>query len=166
MMRPVWWYAARFGGLVFAGFLLSAGSTAQADSKDQLMLSPTDHGLLRFVERHSIGVGDWQFRRHSGEFYYRPYGYRVYPYSRTDPGVDVGAIRPAGRLIVTARPADAMVFVDGHPLAREADNTFQIGVLVGAHRLEVRAPGYTTHQQDVDVRVGNHHRLDVVLKPE
>ncbi|MDH3638819.1 MAG: PEGA domain-containing protein [Gammaproteobacteria bacterium] len=159
-------YGRRIGGVVAVTLLLGVGSAAQADSKGQLNLTPTDRALLRGVQRNSIGLGHRQFRRYGREPYLYPYTYRTYPHSGVAPGPDMSAIRPAGRLIVTTQPADATVFVDGHPLARGVDNTFQMGLLTGAHRLEVRAPGYAAHQQDVDIRVGNHHRLDITLQPQ
>ncbi len=145
------------------GVLFGVGTPAQADSTGQLNLTPTDRGLLRFVERHSIGTGHREFRRFGHGPYYYPYAYRPYPYTG---GPEYGAINPAGRLIVTAHPADAAVLVDGRLLARGADDTYQIGLLVGQHRVEVRAAGFAAYRQDVDIRVGNHHRLNVVLEPQ
>ncbi|MDH3279801.1 MAG: PEGA domain-containing protein [Gammaproteobacteria bacterium] len=163
MIKLQRWYTRRVGSAAAVGLLMCFGPAVDADSKGQLVLTPTDRGLLRFVERHSTGMGHREFRRFGRGAYYYPY--RAYPYSGPEPAPEFGAINPAGRLIVTTQPADATVLVDGYPLARAADNTYQKGLLVGQHRLEVRAPGFAAHHQDVDIRVGNHHRLDITLNP-
>lgn len=166
MRKQNWRYVCRAGRAISLGLLCCTAAAAAADSQGQLDLAPTDHGLLRLVERHSLGIGHREFRLHGVAPYHYRYQYRVYPYPHTEPGLEFGPINPAGRLIVTTQPTDATVLVDGYPLSRTEGNTHEVGLLVGTHRLEVHAPGYATHRQDVDVRTGNQHHLEITLQPE
>ncbi len=153
------------GAVVLAAASLCAPALS-ADSVGRVAVPPSDRELLRGVERNSIGVGRRALHRHGHDPYLYPYPYRSYPYSPTEPGPDMSAVKPAGRLVVTAQPADATVWVNGHPLPRNAGSTFQIGLLVGVHRLEVRAPGYRPYRQEVEIRAGNQHQFDIVLERE
>lgn len=161
-----WQTIWRAGRAIAMALLCCTAATAAAESKDQLDLTPTDHGLLRFVERHSLGIGHREFLPYDVAPYRFRYQYRVYPYPPIEPGMGFGPINPAGRLIVTTQPTDATVLVDGYPLSRTEANTYEVGLLIGIHRLEVRAPGYATYRQDVDVETGKQHRLNIALQPQ
>ena len=75
-----------------------------------------------------------------------------------------GQLIPAGRLILRVEPSEAEVSVDGLRLARREDDSYQIGVLVGAHRVSIRAEGYEPYDGVVDVAAGQGINLTVTLK--
>ena len=103
-------------------------------------------------------------------YYYAPYPYYypwgapggVYGPSEGDFGGD--AVIPAGRLILLVDPVSAEVYVDGHRLNQRDDLSYQVGLLVGRHAVEVRAQGYRPYNQDVNLQPGRRMVITVRLK--
>lgn len=63
-----------------------------------------------------------------------------------------------------AQPFDARVFVDGFELQRKDDLTYEIGLLTGIHKVEVKREGYEPHSIDVLVEAGKSIPLTIELK--
>ncbi|RCX31142.1 PEGA domain-containing protein [Thioalbus denitrificans] len=103
-------------------------------------------------------------------YYYSPYPY-YYPWA-PPPGIygpsqgDFGGdqVIPAGRLLLMVDPVSADVYVDGRKLSPRRDLTYQVGLLVGNHTVEVRADGYRTHRQEVDLRPNRRTVLTIRLQ--
>jgi len=72
------------------------------------------------------------------------------------PPVEVRGIelKPGGRLVVEVEPEDADVYVDGMRLATRTEHGFEIGLLAGRHRVDVRRAGMQPWAQDVDLPAG------------
>lgn len=151
---------------------------ARADSGNHAKLSHTDRFLLNFVNRntfnapHGPHLGRHHLRGFETEYYpyvYRgyPYGHGDgYPYGHGDMNHSIGDVLPAGRLIMQTHPPEAAVLVDGHPVAKGGDDTYQIGLLVGPHRVQVFADGYSTYEREIAIEMGHHHRLHITLEPK
>jgi formylglycine-generating enzyme required for sulfatase activity len=65
-----------------------------------------------------------------------------------------------GQVVVSAKPADAQLYVDG--VARGAANQ-TLELPATAHAIEVRKPGYATHRVTVTPRAGLPQSVDVIL---
>jgi hypothetical protein len=66
--------------------------------------------------------------------------------------------------MVLVEPISALVYVDGYPLKQRDDLTYQIGLLVGSHRLEIRARGYQSYDKEISVLPGRQQMLTIRLK--
>jgi hypothetical protein len=75
-------------------------------------------------------------------------------------------LKPGGRLVIEVEPRDAEVFVDGLKLTTRGPHGFEIGVLAGRHRLDVRRAGRRPWSQDVDVPPGGGLLVTVELMEE
>ena len=62
------------------------------------------------------------------------------------------------------QPLDADVFVDGFQLKRKNDLTYEIGLLTGIHKVEVKREGYKLQSIDVLVEAGKSIPLTIELK--
>jgi hypothetical protein len=85
--------------------------------------------------------------------YYEP-GYDMDPYA---PQYQAGGRDDSGGLKLKVKPSDATVYVDGYYVGavNDFDGVFQkLTIEPGAHRVEIRAPGYETLQMDVRVEPG------------
>lgn len=84
------------------------------------------------------------------------------------PPVEVRGIelKPGGRLVVEVEPKDAEVYVDGMRLGTRGEHGFEIGLLAGRHRVDVRGAGMQPWSQDVDVPPGGGLLVRVELVPE
>lgn len=86
----------------------------------------------------------------------QPYPYPYYlpypPPNTGEPHFDVSKVIPAGRLFIKIQPEDADVMVDGFQLKPLADNTYEIGLLVGPHKVEARKQNYGNYSGVVEVR--------------
>ena len=109
---------------------------------------------------------------------YGPYGYGYGPWGVPHPfyyppgstpsesqPMEIGPVRPAGRVTLQVEPPDAEVLVDGHPVPRRGDAPYQVGLLEGIHQIQVRAPGHQEHREEVVVRGGSATNLTVRLQP-
>lgn len=77
------------------------------------------------------------------------------------------AARPTGTLLLSVAPAGVTILLDDRPLpARSGDALLRVAVTSGAHRIELRAPGYFTAYRDVAVAAAGEQRLSVVLRPD
>jgi hypothetical protein len=106
--------------------------------------------------------------------YSNPYPYPYYPpyppppYWRyeeyTKSPYDTLSIKQAGRITIVAQPLDARVFVDGFELKRKDDLTYEIGLLTGIHKVEVKREGYQSHSIEVLVEAGKSIPLTIELE--
>lgn len=75
--------------------------------------------------------------------------------------------KPAGVLWLNLTPPAATVLLDEQPVvARAGAVTLRIAVRAGAHRLELRAPGYFPAYRDLDIPSAGQVRMDVALRPD
>lgn len=94
-----------------------------------------------------------------GYFYYDPFWYGSYGGYAYPGGYGRGqySYGEAGALRLKIKPRDAQVFVDGYFVGTvdSFDGVFQrLSVEAGAHKIEIRAPGYETLQFDVLITPG------------
>jgi hypothetical protein len=84
------------------------------------------------------------------------------------PPVEIRGIelKPGGRLVIAVEPKDADVYVDGMRLAVRGEHGFEIGLLAGRHRVDVRRGGMSPWSQDVDVPAGGGLLINVGLEAE
>ena len=75
--------------------------------------------------------------------------------------------KPAGVVWLNLAPPSATVLLDEQPVAaRIGAATLRIAVRPGAHRLELRAPGYFPAYRDLAIQSAGEVRLDVALRPD
>ena len=81
------------------------------------------------------------------------------------PPVEIRAIElpPGGRHVIEVDPRDAEVYVDGMRLTNRSEQGFDLGLLAGRHRVDVRRPGSEPWSQDVDVPAGGGLLITVEL---
>jgi len=112
----------------------------------------------------------WEHRYYPYSYPY-PYPYYPYPFppylryeeSRMSP-YDSLEIKQAGRLSIVVQPFDAKVSVDGYHLKQKADLTYEIGLLTGIHKVEVKREGYKPYSIEVVVEAGKIVPLAIELK--
>jgi hypothetical protein len=73
---------------------------------------------------------------------------------------------PSGQLALELLPAQASVLIDDRPLVRRADGPLRASLPVGAHRVEVYAPGYFHAYREVTVAASGTVQLRVVLRAD
>lgn len=98
----------------------------------------------------AFGIG--AFGSYRDPFLSGYYGYSGYPTYTQDPFDDGG---PTGGLRMKVEPRDAEVYVDGYfaGIVDDFNGRFQrLKLTAGAHRIEVRAPGYQTLTFDVSIQ--------------
>ena len=80
------------------------------------------------------------------------------------PPVEIRGIelKPGGRLVIEVEP-DAEVYVDGMRLTNRSEQGFDLGLLAGRHRVDVRRPGSRPWSQEVDVPAGGGLLITVAL---
>lgn len=87
---------------------------------------------------------------------------------------DLGAVPPrttsmpqaSGSLLLTVRPVNASVYLDGGFLATGEELDLLVGPLAitaGPHYLEVQAPGFAVHKQVFEIEPGDTKKLDIEL---
>lgn len=143
-----------------------------------ISLTPSSGGEKRPVkEAIKNNIEDWKGSRPYWENRYYPYSYHYpypyYPYppppylryeeSRKSP-YDSLEVKQAGRVSIVVQPLDAQVFVDGYQLTKQDDLTYEIGLLTGIHKVEVRREGYKTQSIEVLVEAGRTVPLAIELK--
>ncbi len=98
---------------------------------------------------------------------YYPPPYYYYPYYEREKRWYEGDLPiPAGRVMLLVDPVQAQVYINGYPLQRQADLTYEAGLLEGEHRIEVMAQGYVTYRRTVDIYGGDMFRLTIRLDKE
>ena len=82
------------------------------------------------------------------------------------PPVEVRAmeLKPAGRVVIEVQPADAAVFVGAVQLTSRTEHGYEIGLLAGRHRVDVRRTGMKSWSQEVEVPPGGGLLVRVVLE--
>jgi hypothetical protein len=81
------------------------------------------------------------------------------------PPVEIRGIelKPGGRLVIEVEPRDADVYVDGMRLTNRSEQGFDLGLLAGRHRVDVRRAGSQPWSQEVDVPAGGGLLITVEL---
>jgi hypothetical protein len=82
------------------------------------------------------------------------------------PPVEVRAmeLKPGGRLVIEVKPDDAAVYVDGMQLTAKTDHGYDIGLLAGRHRIDVRRKEMKPWSQDVEVPAGGGLLVTIQLE--
>ena len=101
---------------------------------------------------------------------YGAHGYGAYgaPYYGHGPYYSYGSSYDMGGVRLRMRPRDAQVFVDGAyaGIVDDFDGTFQqLRLEAGAHKIEVRMPGFEDLEMDVHVQPGRTITLHEDLRP-
>ena len=96
--------------------------------------------------------------------YYYPY-LRHYPYQESSPYTDL-EIRQAGELLIMVNPSQAEVYVDGYLLKSEEGSFYRLGLLIGRHRVEVKAEKYKPYFEEAEVKTGQKTFLNIQLEEE
>lgn len=162
-------------------FVLSAGTlmeTGKAHGSQQQAYDPAGEHL------ENIPPGFHSWRPYPGRIYpdgrfypgkrhyfyppYYPYPYHFYP-RHLEPGKpwyeDIQPI-PAGRVVLYVDPVHAKAFVNGYPLQRHADLTYEIGLLQGEHHVQVKADDYLPYERSIEIQGGELIRLTIRLEKE
>ena len=56
------------------------------------------------------------------------------------------------------------MYIDGHKLEPQADNTYEEGVLAGRHKVEAKKGGYQDYMRLIDVHPGARENLTIQMK--
>jgi hypothetical protein len=96
--------------------------------------------------------------------YYPPYYYP--PYLRDVPSPYPDNVKAAGRLLIQVEPHDAEVLVDGYPLGQRADLTYEVGLLVGVHRVEARKEGFKPYAAEIEIQAAVRTLVTITLEGE
>jgi hypothetical protein len=90
---------------------------------------------------------------------------QAYPNNRQEPGYGSYPVTPSGWISVKVEPADAEVFVDGHPIKLDTSTGLsqKIGYLVGRHTIDARKKGLESYSGEVEIRQANHIHIDLKL---
>ncbi len=73
---------------------------------------------------------------------------------------------PSGQLLLELVPAQASVLVDDRPLVRRPAGALRVELPVGAHRVEVYAPGFFHAYREVAIAQAAPAQLKVVLQAD
>lgn len=123
---------------------------------------------------YPYGIGAYGFGYFYDPFLWSPYGfgygsYYGYPYGSSYGyggggygggyvyGGSAGGYRDAGSIRLKVKPEEAQIFVDGYfaGTVDDYDGIFQrLTLTAGAHRVEIRAPGYQSHSFEVQIVPG------------
>ncbi len=175
-MKPVFRSVVVFCVLSFAIFFFLTGSSVGAD----------EERLYGAVYAVNAGPGQVELeggsasrgwpgvrpRYHYPPYYrypphhpYPPYYYHPHPqYERERTWYEGDLPTSAGRLFFLAEPVQAEAFINGYPLTRHADLSFEISLLKGEHQLEVHAEGYEPYHRTIEIRGGEQIRLTIRLE--
>jgi hypothetical protein len=103
-------------------------------------------------------------------YWYQPYPYYPWPppqgyYPPPTQEEHQSQLIPAGRLVLLVDPVNAEVSVDGLKLTQRSDLSYEVGLLVGKHKLAVRADGYQSYEEAVDIPGGQQILRTIRLSP-
>jgi hypothetical protein len=87
------------------------------------------------------------------------------PYAAPPVEVRAMELKPGGRLVIEVTPQDAAVYVDGMQLNSKTEHGYEIGLLAGRHRVDVRRKAMKSWSQDVDLPPGGGLLISVQLEP-
>jgi len=87
------------------------------------------------------------------------------PHPAPPPDVRAFELRPGGRLVIEVEPPDAEVYVDGGRVT-PGDRGYDVGLLAGRHRIDVRRTGMLPWTQDVEVPPGGGLLITVQMAEE
>ena len=135
---------------------------------------PTEEDIRYQIEARENLRPYWEHRRPVYPHpYFYPYPYPYYPYppppywrheEYMESPYDNLSVKQAGRITIVVQPLDAEVFVDGFQLRRKDDLTYEVGLLTGIHKVEVKREGYQHQSIDVLVEAGKLVPLTIELK--
>lgn len=99
--------------------------------------------------------------------YYPPYPpHLIYPpyYEPRKPWYEDEPPIPAGRLMLLVDPVEAQAYLNGYPLQRHPDLSYEVGLLQGEHQIEVKAEGYVRYNKTVNIQGGERVSLTIRLE--
>lgn len=140
--------------------ILPLAARAEEEGPESLLHPRQPHAWDTSVGR-AINGRRYPYRYY---LYYPPY---IYPphHARRKPWYKDELPAPAGRLLVLVDPVEAEVYVDGYPLKRHADLSYEVGLLEGEYLLEVRAVGYQAYEQIIQIRGAKYSEFIIRLDP-
>ena len=69
-------------------------------------------------------------------------------------------------MVLVVEPGIAEVSIDGYRLSQSKNLSYEMGLLVGRHRVEARAEGYEVYQKEVDIAAAQRVFLLIKLSPK
>jgi hypothetical protein len=132
-------------------FLFSFPGAVGADPSGPRIVSAAEGGTFQTVQYYP--------RRYPPGYY--PPGY--YPPSSA-PYQDSKGAPGSGWIVIEVEPPEAAVYVDGHKLEPQADNTYEEGVLAGRHKVEAKKGGYRDYVRFVDIPPGVKETVTIQMK--
>lgn len=88
------------------------------------------------------------------------------PYAAPPLEIRAMELKPGGRIVIEVEPEDAAVFVDAMRLTSRNEYGYEIGLLAGRHRIDVRHRDMRPWSQDVEVPAGGGLLVSVKLESE
>jgi hypothetical protein len=156
--------------LLLAGSPVAAGEKIRIEKKGENSRSSVD---LQ-VEAPSYSPAP-EGSLYGGPYPPPPYWYYPYPYYPWPPPQGhypthpqeehQSQLIPAGRLILLVDPVSAEVSVDGLQLTQRSDLSYEVGLLIGKHKVLVQAEGYEPHVEAVNIPGGQHILRTIRLNP-
>jgi hypothetical protein len=166
MIKNAMWASVSLGVMFFPlAFVATAQDLMIVRPKTEFISGGLDRNLRERIARGSVfhpfapgrGYGSYET-------------VVVYPQSytnnRQEPGYTGGyPVTPSGWISVKVDPADAEVFVDGHPIKLDPSSGLspKLGYLVGKHTIDARRKGLETYSGEVEIRQANEVHIDVKL---
>jgi hypothetical protein len=171
LLIPVGWAGHDHGEPLFAAEYMSAGPPLppRPVQPERPHTWGPDPGTVIYDGYYPPYIIYPPYQRHGSPHYYHPPyppPYFVYPppyYEPETPWYKDEMPIPAGRVVLLVDPLDAEVFVNGLPLGRNNDLSFEAGLLQGNYEVEVKADGYQTQRRKVEIRGGEIIRLTIRL---
>lgn len=90
----------------------------------------------------------------------------AYPPLRPEAPNYPASIKPAGRLVIIVDPVEAEVYVDGVRLPQRANRWYEVGLLAGPHRVDIRQEGFKSLSEAVDIPPGGGLVLSIQLEKQ
>lgn len=149
--------------LVFLALIVGALPVEAASGEGKAAAVVRDFRLaprhrVAFDGRHHPVPGPYGY----GDPYYGRYYYREHETGKS-PYEDL-QVRPAGALLLSVVPAHAQVWVDGYEVKPGSDNSYDLGLLVGPHQVQVQAEGYRPYSEEIMIEAAKRTVLSIELK--